>query len=136
MAEEKKRPGLKPGQRHSGQFVKNDPRSARHGNRKHADIVDFRKKIMARSDAALEALDYLLDLNNKDISAKDRRETAELVLNHAHGRPVDRIAIATLDGNIDGPTANLDLPTLRQRAASLISRIDDAKDVTQVVDEQ
>lgn len=136
MAEEKKRPGLKPGQRHSGQFVKGDPRRSNTGNRKHADIIDFRKKIMARSDAALEALDYLLDLNNKDISAKDRRETAELVLNHAHGRPVDRIAIATLDGNIDGPTANLDLPTLRQRAASLISRIDDAKDVTQVVDEQ
>ena len=89
--------GLKPGQRHSGQFKKgHDPRRHLEGPRSGVTKRSFQELVRAETE---RAIDFLRDaLNDPDAPYSERYKAAELLLAHGHGKPVDRQVVATMEG--------------------------------------
>lgn len=88
------RRGLKPGQRHSGQFRKGyDPR--RHVEGPSQVKREFKVAIRESAERAVEVLQEILDDTKAPV--KERREAAALVIAHAHGSPVNRVLHAEVD---------------------------------------
>ena len=85
----KKRRGLKPGQRHEGQFKKG------FDERRMAPRVkrDFQALVKDHADDALQCL--LTCVNDEKAPWKERRAASELIIAHAVGTPVNRILQAT-----------------------------------------
>jgi hypothetical protein len=112
----RKRPGLKPGQKHSGQFQKgNDPRRHMNGPYKSTAARDFKDQVAVHAEDALQVLAGVM--MDAGAPVKERTGCAELILAHAHGRPVDRVAHAMIsDGNGNQEAMGLDaLAGLAQR---------------------
>jgi len=108
----KKRPGLKPGQRHSGQFKSVDPRRCTTGPRTKAVTREFKQKIRDLEDGALSLLeDCIADTN---APYRERRAAAELVLAHSQGLPVSRVLMAEVD-NAGGLLDTLGMDDIHQR---------------------
>lgn len=93
-----KRRGLKPGQRHSGQFKPgHDPRRNLLGPRMSKEKVSFMQACRDMTDNALSVLEEAM--NDPQASWRDRTSAAALLLEHGHGKPVDKQIIANLNGN-------------------------------------
>ncbi len=98
----KKRPGLKPGQKHSGSFRSVDSRRCTTGPRSSTAKKAFKQKIREMEDGALSFLEYCI--SDPDAPVRERRAAAELVLAHSQGLPVSRILMAEVDSGavLDG----------------------------------
>ena len=97
----KRRAGLKPGQKHSGSFKPgHDARRNLLGPRMSKEKVSFMSACREKTENALSVLDECM--NDGNASWRDRTSAAALLLEHGHGKPVDRIAVANLNGNRDG----------------------------------
>ena len=115
-----KRKGPPKGSRHAGSFSKGfDPRRHLEGPR----VVkrEFQEAIREHTDLAIEVLTTCME----DTSApyKERQYAAELVLAHAHGKPVDRIAVQQMSGgqgNITDADPDTLLRLLESRTGHLI----------------
>jgi hypothetical protein len=95
-----RRAGLKPGQTHSGSFKPgHDSRRNLLGPRMSKEKVSFMQACRDKTDNALSVLDEAM--NDPNASWRDRMSAAALLLEHGHGKSVDRIAVANLNGNRD-----------------------------------
>ncbi len=95
----KRRPGLKPGQRHSGQFKPGyDPRRNLHGPFTSPERRTFMEACREKTENALAVLEAAM--NDESASWKDRMTAASLLIEHGHGKPVDRKVVAEMGGNI------------------------------------
>ena len=85
--------GLKKGQKHSGSFVKNDPRTWRGGpknptGRKQA----FEDALKDKSPQILKYLDSYLE--DDTVAVKDKIAICFDTLDRAHGKAVDRVLMS------------------------------------------
>jgi hypothetical protein len=95
----KRRAGLKPGQKHSGSFKPgHDPRRNLLGPRMSKEKVSFMEACREMTENALSVLAEAM--NDGNAAWRDRTSAAALLLEHGHGKPVDRIAVANLSGNL------------------------------------
>lgn len=115
-----RKPGPKPGQRHSGQFRKgHDPRRWLLGPRRGQNVKDLER--LCR-ESAEDALRLLLDtVNDEDAPRRDRLAAAREILDRGYGKPVDRQAILNLNGGGDSP-AELTREQLERIAAGAFER--------------
>ena len=58
-----------------------------------------------KTDNALSVLEECM--NDPNASWRDRSSAAALLLEHGHGKPVDRVAVANLTGNTEQPLEEL-----------------------------
>ncbi len=94
----KRRPGLKPGQRHSGQFKPGyDPRRNLHGPFTSPERRTFMEACREKTENALAVLEAAM--NDESASWKDRMTAASLLIEHGHGKPVDRKVVAEMGRN-------------------------------------
>lgn len=92
-------PGLKPGQKHSGSFKPgHDPRRHLEGPRRSKR--NFQELVRAHTEEAVNFLRATID--DEDAPYGERYKAAELLLAHAHGKPVDRQVVATMEGTAAG----------------------------------
>lgn len=116
----RRRRGLKPGQRHSGQFQKGfDPRRYVEGPR--VTKKAFQEAIREHTD---KAIGVLVDtMQDADAPYKERRAAAELVLAHAEGLPVNRVlhAQAAPAGHDLTQLSNEELLRLAEKTAASAS---------------
>ena len=93
----KRRPGLKPGQRHSGQFKSGyDPRRNLNGPFTSPERRTFMEACREKTDNALAVLEAAM--NDESASWRDRMTAASLLIEHGHGKPVDRKVVAEMGG--------------------------------------
>lgn len=98
---EPKRRGLKPGQTNSGSFQKGDGRAR--GSTPPIE-AKFRKDLQELCRAhTLTAVDLLVDtINDDEGPLKLRLLAVEMLLANGHGKPVDRIQLATVNTDLGG----------------------------------
>ena len=108
----KKRPGLRPGQRHNGQFKSIDSRRCTTGPRTKAVTREFKQKIRDLEDGALTLLEECI--TNINAPYRERRAAAELVLAHSQGLPVSRVLMAEVDAP-GGLLDSLSMDDIHQR---------------------
>ena len=113
----KRRPGLKPGQRHSGQFKPGyDPRRNLNGPFTSPERRTFMEACREKTDNALAVLEAAM--NDESASWRDRMTAAALLIEHGHGKPVDRKVVAEMGGATRAAKAiNLSDEELMQIAA-------------------
>ena len=93
----KRRPGLKPGQRISGQFKPGyDPRRNLQGPFTSPERRTFMEACREKTENALAVLEAAM--NDESASWKDRMTAASLLIEHGHGKPVDRKVVAEMGG--------------------------------------
>jgi len=128
--------GPKNGKKHSGQFVKGDPRINRHPAAMPTVKKEFMSLMREHTDEAIACLTKCMA---DDTSPwRERIAAAELTLAHAYGRPVDRVAVANM-GNGDGVGAvqQMDYAQLKARAAAfLVANMPADMPDEEVIDEQ
>jgi len=115
----RRKPGPKAGERHSGQFVPGDPRINRAGPKPRTpERLTFEAMIAQATPRAVEVLTAVLD----DAAATWREKVgaAQLILEHSVGRPVDRVAIAHLNGGGDCAPEQIPTAVLRRRLERLL----------------
>jgi hypothetical protein len=97
----KRRVGLKPGQKHSGSFKPgHDPRRNLLGPRMSEKKRTFMEACRELTPNALSVLEEAM--NDPQAAWRDRMTAAALLIEHGHGKPVDRQVIASLDGSKGG----------------------------------
>ncbi len=112
----KRRPGLKPGQRHSGQFKPGyDPRRNLHGPFTSPERRTFMEACREKTENALAVLEAAM--NDEAASWRDRMTAASLLIDHGHGKPVDRTAVLNLSAGYDGDGSELSTDELMRIAA-------------------
>ena len=112
----KRRPGLKPGQRHSGQFKPGyDPRRNLHGPFTSPERRTFMEACREKTENALAVLEAAM--NDESASWRDRMTAASLLIDHGHGKPVDRTAVLNLSAGYDGDGSELSTDELMRIAA-------------------
>lgn len=94
----RKKPGPKPGQPHSGQFVPGDPRCGR--KRKTKEMKELEALCRESSEAALAVLTDVM--NDPDQPAAARLAAAREILDRGHGKPIDRQAVMQMTGGTGG----------------------------------
>ena len=111
------KPGPQPGTHHRGTFKPGpDPRRNYNGRpKKPQEFEDLVKR------HSVEALNTLVDcLNDRKAHWRDKRASAEVLLNHAWGTPVQRHLMA----EVKQSTRDLNINDLRERVALLIEQSD------------
>ncbi len=123
----KRRPGLKPGQRHSGQFKPGyDPRRNLNGPFTSPERRTFMEACREKTENALAVLEAAM--NDESASWRDRMTAASLLIDHGHGKPVDRTAVLQLSGSIDGDGDDLsDAELMRIAAGGGVTRLPPAE---------
>ena len=119
----KRRPGLKPGQRHSGQFKPGyDPRRNLNGPFTSPERRTFMEACREKTENALAVLEAAM--NDESASWKDRMTAASLLIDHGHGKPVDRTAVLNLSAGYDGDGDDLsDAELMRIAAGGGVTRL-------------
>ena len=118
-----RRPGLKPGQRHSGQFKPGyDPRRNLKGPYTSPERRTFVEACREKTEDALTVLETCM--RDEGASWRDRMTAAALLIEHAHGKPVDRKVVAELGVGEQGrPVEQLTEEELLQIAAGGIEAL-------------
>jgi len=112
----KRRPGLKPGQRHSGQFKPGyDSRRNLNGPFTSPERRTFMEACREKTDNALAVLEAAM--NDEAASWRDRMTAASLLIDHGHGKPVDRTAVLNLSARAAGDGSDLSTQELMRIAA-------------------
>ena len=112
----KRRPGLKPGQRHSGQFKPGyDPRRNLNGAFTSPERRTFMEACREKTENALAVLEAAM--NDESASWRDRMTAASLLIDHGHGKPVDRTAVLNLSARAAGDGSDLSTQELMRIAA-------------------
>ena len=125
----KRRAGLKPGQTHSGSFKPGfDSRRNLLGPRMSEKKKSFMQACREMTD---NALSVLVDaMNDESASWRDRMAAAALLIEHGHGKPVDKQIIANLDGNLAGRDfTKMTTPELERYVASAIAKEESSGEV-------
>ena len=123
----KRRPGLKPGQRHSGQFKTGyDPRRNLNGPFTSPERRTFMEACREKTENALAVLEAAM--NDEAASWRDRMTAASLLIDHGHGKPVDRTAVLLQTGRIDGDGDDLsDAELMRIASGGGVTRLPPAE---------
>jgi hypothetical protein len=109
----KKRAGLKPGQRHGGQFkLGHDPRRHLGGPTTPTIKKAFKAAIRELEEGAIALLEECI--TDPSAPYRERRAAAELVLNHSQGMPVNRVLMAEVDG-VGAALDSLSMDDIHQR---------------------
>ena len=122
-----RKPG--PKSRHSGMFVKGDPRINCGGRpRKSPQVKALEALCRELTD---DAVDVLRDaMTNPKAPLRDRMAAALAILDRGHGKPVDRQQLMTLDiGAIGGQAALSDDQLLRIAAGALGQEVDNPREI-------
>ena len=124
----KRRPGLQPGQRHSGQFKPGyDPRRNLNGPFTSPERRTFMEACREKTENALAVLEAAM--NDEAASWKDRITAAALLLEHGHGKPVDRKVVAEMGGNTfeNDPVHLSDEELMQIASGSVVTRLPPAE---------
>jgi hypothetical protein len=97
---ERKKPGPKPGQRHSGQFQPGYDEKRHVGSPWEVKKRDFGQMCKEYTPGALEKLNQIIE--DESASNRDRLSAIELMVSHAVGTPVNRSVALSLDGGLNG----------------------------------
>jgi hypothetical protein len=109
--------GPKIGSTHSGMFKKGYDPNRHVGSPWGKEKQSFQAKCQAYTEDALATLAEAI--NSPKVGWKDKLAATDLLLAHGHGKPVDRVQIAQLDGSgSTGPS--LDIEMLRRKVSTLL----------------
>ena len=126
----KKKRGPKPGTKHKGMFVKGDPRISppKKGDFQRPGIKkEFMALMRGHTDRAVQCLLDCMD--DEKAPWREKIAAAELTLAHGHGRPVDRLAVQTLNEEGGSQVQNMDYQALRAKAALYLAKYTTDEDI-------
>lgn len=99
----RRKPGPKPGQRHSGQWKPGQSGNPSGRPKKSPEMKDLERRCR---ESAEDALRFLLDtIEDDDAPRNVRLQAAREVLDRGFGKPVDRQAVLNMSGPAQGAAA-------------------------------
>ena len=119
LANHRRKPGPKPGQRHPGQWKPGQSGNPSGRPKKSPEMKDLERRCR---ESAEDALRLLLELvNDEDAPRRDRLYAAREILDRGFGKPVDRQAVLNLTGPSEG-AATLSRQQLEAIAAGALEQ--------------